>query len=122
MGKRKNRRTEKDQGAAPELSGIVRLLCEIPVETIDLHGLTGAEADTRVRHFIATHRKSSQGRVVHVITGKGTRSDGPAVLPGVVDRLLRGDLRSDVSERAGLHGGGGVALRIARTRIRPPGN
>jgi DNA-nicking Smr family endonuclease len=122
MGKRKKRRTEADQPAAPELSGILRLLCEIPVAKLDLHGLTRAEADAQVRHFLAAHRKSSKGRVVHIITGKGTRSDGPAVLPGVVDCLIRGDLRSDVSERAGLHGGGGVALRIARSRVRPRSN
>jgi len=122
MGKRKKRKTDKDQGVTPELSGILRLKCEIPVATLDLHGLTGVEADARVRHFLASHRKHSKGKVVHIITGKGTRSDGPAVLPGVVDRLIRGDLNNDVSERAGLHGGGGVVLRIARSKMRPRSN
>jgi DNA-nicking Smr family endonuclease len=122
MGKRKKRKTRADQPAAPELSGIVRLKCEIPVGKLDLHGLTGAEADAKVRLFLASHRKKSKGRVVHIITGKGTRSDGPAVLPGVVERLIQGDLKNDVSEWAGLQGGGGVVLRISRSKIRPLSN
>ena len=88
------------------------MLSEIPVATLDLHGLTGDQAEDRVRDFLMSHRQVSRGMVLHIITGKGTHSDGPAVLPGVVNRLLREDLSDDLDEMAGLVGGGGIALRV----------
>jgi hypothetical protein len=117
MGKRKKRKNKKQnqecvQENAPEVNSIVRLLSEIPAAKLDLHGLTGYQAESRVRDFLATHRQVSRGRVLHIITGKGTHSDGPAVLPGVVSRLLREDLSDDLDEMAGLVGGGGIALRV----------
>ena len=83
------------------------------METLDLHGMNAGQAETRVRFFFQRHATTSRGRVVHVITGKGTRSQGAPVLPDLVREVLQRDLSRIVSEWAGLHGGGGFAARIA---------
>ena len=83
------------------------------METLDLHGMNAGQAETRVQFFFQRHATTSPGRVVHVITGKGTRSEGAPVLPDLVREMLQHDLSRMVSEWAGLHGGGGFAARIA---------
>ena len=83
------------------------------METLDLHGMSASQAETRVQFFFQRHASTSPGRVVHVITGKGTRSAGAPVLLDLVREMLQHDLRRMVSEWAGLHGGGGFAARIA---------
>ena len=112
MSKRKKKITHEDLKAAPELTGTVRLLSEIPTDKLDLHKLSAPEAEVRVRNFLQRHVRSSRGKVVYIITGKGSHSDGPAVLPGVVNELLREEFRRDVVESAGLVGGGAIAVRI----------
>jgi DNA-nicking Smr family endonuclease len=113
----KKRKRRKNKVAAPasgsELSGIALLLVESPVETLDLHGMNSRQAETRLRFFFQRHTATSPGRVVHVITGKGLRSEGAPVLPGLVRDMLEGELGNSVSESATLHGGGGFAVRIA---------
>lgn len=111
--KKKKRKAGKAAPPAPELTGIALLLVESPVETLDLHGMDTRRARTRLRFFFQRHAATSPGRVVHVITGKGTRSQGPPVLPGLVREMLQEDLSLVVSEWAGLHRGGGFAARIA---------
>jgi DNA-nicking Smr family endonuclease len=113
MARKKKRK--KDRSAPtdpPALSGIALLLVESPVETLDLHGLNARQAETRVRFFLQRHGTTSPGRVVHIITGKGTRSEGEPVLPGLVREMLQDDLGRVVAEWAALHGGGGFAVRI----------
>ena len=113
----RKRKREKNRSAPadpPELTGIARLYVESPVETLDLHGLNAGEAETRVRFFFQRHATTSPGRVVHVITGKGSRSVGVAVLPGLVREMLQDELSDLASEWVGLHGGGGFAMRIVR--------
>lgn len=112
MAKRKHRGRRGAPQSAPELTGVVRLLSETPVTTLDLHGLTGAEAVARVHGFLRTQLVTAPGKVIHVITGRGTRSEGAAVLPGVVRELLEGDGADHVAEYAGLMGGGGFAVRV----------
>jgi DNA-nicking Smr family endonuclease len=111
------RRRHPKPDAAPDLStgltGTALLLVETPVEVLDLHGHTAEGAERRLRFFLERHRVTSGGRVVHVITGKGTGSAGAAVLPPLVRDLLAGDLAAAVSGVAGLPGGGGFAVRIA---------
>lgn len=111
MGKRGKRRVV-DAAAAPELTGVARLLTETPTATLDLHGLTADQAERRLGDFVRTHTRISPGGVVHVITGRGSRSEGDAVLPGVAGRALAGDLAAHVSESAGLPGGGGIVVRL----------
>jgi DNA-nicking Smr family endonuclease len=114
MPRKKKRR---EQGAeprpTPELSGLARLLVEMPVETLDLHGMTADQAERRLLLFFQRHGETSRGQVVHVITGKGSGSEGAPVLPGLVREVLTYDVEKTVAEFGGLPGGGGFAVRIA---------
>lgn len=110
--KKKRRKSGRTPDARFELTGIALLLVEEPVERLDLHGMNARQAETRVRFFFQRHAATSTGRVVHVITGKGTRSHGAPVLPDLVRDMLQVELAEEVSEWAGLHGGGGFAARI----------
>ena len=110
--KKKRQKGRKAPASQPELSGIALLLVESPVEVLDLHGMSARQAETRLRLFFQRHAATSSGRVVHIITGKGTRSEGAPVLPGLVRDMLDDDFASVVAESAGLHGGGGFAVRI----------
>ena len=111
--RKKRKKTRKDPASPPELTGIALLLVESPVEKLDLHGMNARQAETRVNFFLQRHAATSPGRVVHIITGKGTRSEGAPVLPGLVREMLEDDLSRVVAEWAGLHGGGGFTVRIA---------
>jgi DNA-nicking Smr family endonuclease len=95
---------------------IVELLSAIPEASIDLHGLSARQAERRVIGFVEGRARSSPGAVVEIVTGKGTRSEGRAVLPGLVRELLEGPLSSLVSEWAGAVGGGAVRVQIRRGR------
>ena len=94
------------------LGGIALLISELPVDTLDLHGLTADQARARLDGFVRTRAVASSGRVVHVVTGRGNRSEGLPVLPGVVREALAGPLAPYVAEQAGLPGGGGIAVRL----------
>lgn len=113
--KKKKRKRKKRRDVAPsppELTGLARLLVESPEERLDLHGLNADQARTRVRFFFQRHVETSPGRVVHIITGKGIRSEGAPVLLELVREMLQEDRNPGVAEWAGLHGGGGFAVRI----------
>ena len=112
MSKRRRKVRKVGDGTAPKLSGTTLLISEIPEAKLDLHELSAREAEIRVCHFLERHVRTSRGRVVHIITGKGTHSDGPPVLPGLVDRLLQEEFAHCVVEHAGLVGGGAIALRL----------
>ncbi len=58
-----------------------------PGEELDLHGTTGAEAAARVIGFLNS-AAGLKHRTVRIITGKGLHSEGPAVLPPVVEATL----------------------------------
>ena len=109
--KKKSARLDADQ-QPQELTGVMRLLVEIPAAKLDLHGLTALQAEARLRDFMRTESTRSAGQVVHIVTGRGTRSQGAAVLPGIAQDLLRGDLADFVKEMAGLPGGGALAVRL----------
>lgn len=57
-------------------------------EELDLHGLVALEAERRVESFLLTVQKKGL-RAVRIITGKGLHSDGEAVLPDLVEGMLR---------------------------------
>ena len=115
---RKGGKRRKAAGIAPAadvgagLSGVARLLVETPVATLDLHGCTARQAESRLRDFLRTRSVDGSGRVVHVITGRGNRSEGAPILPGLVRELLASDLSHLVGASVGLPGGGGVAIRL----------
>ena len=112
MSRRHKRRVKEAAPPAPEVTGIARLLSERPVASLDLHGYTGAQARPRVRDFLTTHSRISAGSVVHVITGKGTGSEGDAVLLELVRDMLDDDEAGHVDEYAGMLGGGGWVARV----------
>lgn len=82
----------RKQGGVPAFGGHDPLLDATPAATLDLHGDTALDAERRVRDFIHAHARISSGKVIHVITGKGRGSAGRPVLPGVVRRVLGGDV------------------------------
>ena len=94
------------------LEGIARLLVETPVDALDLHGLSARQARERVERFLRSRARAHPGRVVHVVTGKGNRSEGAPVLLPMVASLLAEDAAEHVEESAGLRGGGGFAVRL----------
>ena len=113
MSKRRKRRVKEAAATPPpELTGIARLLSEMPLATLDLHGYTGPQARLRVRDFLTTHSRISAGSVVHVITGKGTGSEGGGVLLELTREALTGEAADLVDEYAGMLGGGGWVVRV----------
>lgn len=83
-----------------------------PEETIDLHGLSAAEAEIRVRGFIERWARSRSGAVVRIITGKGRRSAGEAVLRKQVQAMLDGELGRSVKDSVLEAGGGSFLVRV----------
>ena len=112
MSKRRKKIEEPRSQSTPKLTGTALLISELAAERLDLHGLSAEQAETKVRHFLERHIQTSPGRVVHIITGKGTHSDGPPVLPSLVNRILSEDFANDIVEKAAMVGGGAIAVRI----------
>jgi len=92
------KRKRKGARRPPEIGILGDLLDATPVATLDLHGDTAMEAERRVRDFIITHARISRGQVVHILTGRGLGSRKGPVLPGVVRKVLRGDVGRFVKE------------------------
>jgi len=55
---------------------------------LDLHGHTVAEAERLVRDFILTSTRGASGKVVRIVTGKGTGSAGKPILLPLVRQWL----------------------------------
>lgn len=75
-------------------------------DTLDLHGMTAAEALPAVTAFVRRVRKRQPGALVHVITGRGKGSPGRPVLRTRVKTLLRGDTLPVAAWALDLDGGG----------------
>ena len=93
MGKRKKKGSG---GRPPEFGFFGDLLDAAPAATLDLHGDTALEAERRVRDFVTTHARISKGKVIHIITGRGSR--GRPVLPGAVRKTLSGKVSRFIEE------------------------
>ncbi len=87
-----------------------------PVATLDLHGMTRAEALMAVRNFLKAWRKRAPGQVVHIITGKGRGSMGRPVLRPAVRTELKGGSASLVKEFSIDEGDGGYLALLEGTR------
>ena len=59
-----------------------------PQDTIDLHGLTSAEAEIELKNFLSNSKRKGYTKIC-VIHGKGIHSSGESVLKKVVDNVLR---------------------------------
>jgi DNA-nicking Smr family endonuclease len=69
-----------------------------PVAKLDLHRFTAAEAEVAVRNFLLSWQRRAPGSVVHIVTGKGRGSAGPAVLKPRVRKLLGGEFDTVVNQ------------------------
>lgn len=58
-----------------------------PQAELDLHGLTGPQAEKRTDNFLAAVRQRGISSV-RIITGRGLHSNGPPVLPGVIEKKM----------------------------------
>ncbi|MCL2792712.1 MAG: Smr/MutS family protein [Spirochaetaceae bacterium] len=59
-----------------------------PQDTLDLHGLTSAEAEIELKEFLSESKRKGYTKVC-VIHGKGIHSNGEGVLNKVVDNILK---------------------------------
>lgn len=100
MGRRRPR------DATPEPVGS-SLLHAWPDARLDLHGLSAAEARIAMRNFLMTQARLESGRIVHLVTGKGT-----GALLAEAEGLLRGELRAWAAEWALDLQGAGYRVRV----------
>jgi DNA-nicking Smr family endonuclease len=83
-----------------------------PEDALDLHGFTAIEVPSAIRSFLDSWRRRKPGAIVHIITGKGKRSQDGPVLRGVVKTLLQGELRSMVAQWDLDDGEGGYKVQV----------
>ena len=88
------------------------LLDARPVEALDLHGYTLAEAVRTAKNFVVTWQRRAPGAVVRIITGKGKGSANGPVLRERVRRLLKSELRGLVAESTLALDEGGFLVRL----------
>ena len=85
--------------------------------TLDLHGLTQAEAHSLLNSYLLQAQKAGK-RTVLVITGKGTGKAGGGVLRANVPRWLGlpplSNLVLETAPARGRHGGGGALYVLLR--------
>jgi len=86
--------------------------------TLDLHGYSREEAVRSARFWI-NERRLDRESTVRLITGRGLRSAGPAVLPPAIEELLQ-SLRGD-SVRSFERETGGGSYRIRLVPLAPAG-
>jgi DNA-nicking Smr family endonuclease len=82
------------------------------VDEIDLHGMTGDEAERRLELFLDRVTATEPGGVVRVITGRGAGSAAGPVIQPLVRDALNGWLRDRVAEWAVDVGGGAYLVRV----------
>jgi len=83
------------------------LLHAYPDARLDLHGRSRQEAEILTRNFVATQARMARGRIVHVITGKGT-----GALLDAVGRVLDRETGGAVREKALDLNGAGYRVRL----------
>ncbi|MFC1639428.1 Smr/MutS family protein [Gemmatimonadota bacterium] len=69
-----------------------------PVAVLDLHHYAASEVEGATCSFILTWQKRASGSVVHIVTGKGRRSDGAPVLKPRVRQILNTQLRAAIKD------------------------
>ncbi|RJX31153.1 MAG: hypothetical protein C4531_08130 [Desulfurivibrio sp.] len=93
-----------------------KLIYPPPQQYLDLHGLTGQEAERKVTSFLLTARQKGL-RTVAVITGKGLHSEGLPVLRDLLESMAKamradGEIRNYVWENGQLEKSGVVILYL----------
>lgn len=87
------------------------LLVRTVEDQVDLHGLDSRGAEIRLEGLLARWA-SRPGAVVRVITGRGNRSDGSAVLKPLVGKLLSGRLAPRVQKYTLEPNGGSYLIQV----------
>jgi hypothetical protein len=90
------------------------LLDAVPDATLDLHGMTVADARRAVTAFVMLWRGRKPGAVLHIVTGKGRGSAGRPALRPAVRAMLRGELRPALADWTTDVDEGGFLLQTAR--------
>ena len=106
MGKRRT--------ARPSSSEIPDTLhTSVPDAEVDLHGLTRDQAVRRVEMLLDTWERRGGAPVLRVVTGRGNRSRGDAVLLHAVGDRLQAELGGRLADMTRDAGGGGWLVRMA---------
>lgn len=82
-------------------------------DTLDLHGMTGAEALVAAEAFMKRVQRRSPGALVHIITGRGRGSPGRPVLKPKLRTLLESAEHPVAAWGVDLDGGG-YLVRLRR--------
>jgi DNA-nicking Smr family endonuclease len=106
MGRRRTRPARPQRPSGESLHFAV-----VEAET-DLHHLTAPEAAVQLEFFLSRWSRERPGAVVRVITGRGNRSAGGAVLQPRVRELLKGPLARLVEAYALEPGAGAYRVRV----------
>lgn len=97
---------EKEEARREEAMEDRAALLAMPYEaTIDLHGLTGAEANSRLDSFVNECRKRGLRKIL-IIHGKGNHSETGPVLSGIVRSFIERDWRLGESGHPDKYDGG----------------
>lgn len=97
---------EKEEARREEAMEDRAALIAMPYEaTIDLHGLTGAEANARLNSFVGECRKRGLRKIL-IIHGKGNHSETGPVLSGIVRSFIERDWRLGESGHPDKYDGG----------------
>jgi len=83
-------------------------------ERLDLHGVRAADAERRVVSFIEAKARTHGGEVVKIVTGRGSRSDGPEVMRDLVRSLITDELSGLVADWGVATGGGAYLIELRR--------
>lgn len=88
------------------------LLGKTPARELDLHRLSGEQAERLVANLLITVARSHPGQVVRIVTGKGHRSaEGPVLMP-LVRRMLETSMAPYVAEFTVDRDGGSYLVRV----------
>ena len=105
MGKRRTARPSPS-----EISD--SLHASVPEAEIDLHGLTRDQAVRRVEMLLDSWERRGGAPVLRIVTGRGNRSEGGAVLLHAVGDQLRSELGGRLADMTRDAGGGGWLVRM----------
>ncbi len=79
---------------------------------LDLHGMDAHTAERRVASFLEAKSRTHRGEVVKIVTGRGTRSEGPEVMRSLVHELITDTWTHLVKDWGVETGGGGYLVEL----------
>jgi DNA-nicking Smr family endonuclease len=103
--------SEEAPGAQERGREASRLAALKPQATLDLHGMTGAEAESATADFLESSSRAGLEKVL-VIHGKGLHSTGVPVLKRAARRAIEANVLAGRFGEAGRKEGGSGALWV----------